>query len=185
MVKFTNAQQFNTELQEWGHKVALPEFAKIVRIVTLSALRHVVKLSPVDTGRFRGNWQVARGGDPTGTVESTAGLGGTLAKASAVVAGALPFEPLVIGNNMPQLEPIDLGQFKPPNPENSPEANARRAARRRSRNKRATRALAAALGDPGAPLVQDGYTRKAPQGVIGPAVEILRQEFPFIEVIHE
>jgi hypothetical protein len=181
---FTNAAVFNQEIVAWGHTVALPEFSKIVRAVTLAGLRLLVKGSPVNTGRFRSNWQVGIAGDPIGTVpEGTSALATGGAKIAA--HAATPFVPLVIGNNLPQLEPIDQGTYTPPNPENTPEANKRRAARRRRLNKRATRSIAAALGDPGAPLVSDGYSIKAPQGVIGPAVETLRGQFPFLVVIDE
>ena len=53
------AERFNREIAELADK--LPERAVLVahRRLTIEALRRIVKRSPVDTGRFRGNWQAS------------------------------------------------------------------------------------------------------------------------------
>lgn len=41
----------------------------VVRKVSLDLFKRVIQKSPVDTGRFKGNWQVAIGSIPAGTLE--------------------------------------------------------------------------------------------------------------------
>lgn len=42
---------------------------KAVRKISLETFRNVIVMSPVDTGRFRGNWQTSIGAPVSGTVE--------------------------------------------------------------------------------------------------------------------
>lgn len=71
------------------------------RRIALGVLSRVVLASPVDTGRFRGNWQVDVGRDPIGAIDGTdVGGGGTIARGTATISGAPPFRPIIIANNL-------------------------------------------------------------------------------------
>jgi hypothetical protein len=82
----------------------------VVRQASLSVLSSVVKRSPVDTGRFRGNWQTtidapASGAvdllDKTGAASVSAGVGAL----SSVKAG----ETVWIVNNLPYAQRLENG----------------------------------------------------------------------------
>lgn len=42
---------------------------KVTRKIVFDVMRSVIKKSPVDTGRFKGNWQYGTGEMPTGTLD--------------------------------------------------------------------------------------------------------------------
>lgn len=44
------------------------KFDRLFQAVTVEALSSVVRLSPVDTGRFRGNWQTSANSPESGTL---------------------------------------------------------------------------------------------------------------------
>jgi hypothetical protein len=75
---------------------------RVVREVCLSLAYGVVMRSPVDTGRFRGNWQFAIASAPMGTKSDTDKSGadtlGRAKAASAQMAGGAKF---YIINNLP------------------------------------------------------------------------------------
>lgn len=65
-----------------------------VRKVMLEAFTGVVRMSPVDTGRFRGNWMVGYGLINYETAESDRSGAATIARITADVLGA----PITIGS---------------------------------------------------------------------------------------
>lgn len=82
----------------------------VVRNVTLEAANSVIEMSPVDTGRFRANWQHGSGAvnaatseavDPSGQ-QSKSRIAGSLA---AVKAGGVEY----ITNNLPYAERLEYG----------------------------------------------------------------------------
>jgi hypothetical protein len=70
----------------------------------------LIRMSPVDTGRFRGNWQFSIGGPPSGTLPSTDPSGNeTSAK---IVGESILFkagETAYIVNNLPYAIPLEYG----------------------------------------------------------------------------
>jgi hypothetical protein len=86
--------------------------SQYVRRFTLGFLRRVVLASPVDTGRFRGNWQVDIGSmeGPKGETGREDRSGGqTIASGLAEIAGHRAFEPVVIVNNVPYAARLNDG----------------------------------------------------------------------------
>lgn len=70
--------------------------------IALELFSRVILRSPVDTGRFRGNWQVQVGGVPSGTLElddkaGTAAIG----KVQAASAGLVSGDVIYLANNLP------------------------------------------------------------------------------------
>lgn len=82
----------------------------VVRKIALDVFSKVIMRSPVDTGRFRGNWQVAIGEIPAGTVdvndkEGTATIAKVTAEALKLKAGQVIF----LVNNLPYAWPLENG----------------------------------------------------------------------------
>lgn len=80
------------------------------RKIALDAFTRVILRSPVDTGRFRGNWQVSIGSVPSGTLElddkeGTVVIGKVQAEALNIKAG----DSIYLVNNLPYAIPLELG----------------------------------------------------------------------------
>lgn len=81
-----------------------------VRKIALDAFSNVILMSPVDTGRFRGNWQVAIGSMPSGTVEiddrdGTVTIGKVQAETLNLQAGQV----IYLVNNLPYAQRLEYG----------------------------------------------------------------------------
>lgn len=84
-----------------------------VRKIAIDVFAEVIMMSPVDTGRFRGNWQVAIGSMPTGTVELDDKAGtATLAKAQAEAMGLQAGQVIFLINNLPYAEALEYGHSR-------------------------------------------------------------------------
>jgi hypothetical protein len=64
-----NANDFIKELDAFGDQDVPGLVQTVHQKVTLEALTRLVSKTPVDTGRARGNWQVAIGDRPQGQVD--------------------------------------------------------------------------------------------------------------------
>ena len=81
-----------------------------VRKIALELFSRVILRSPVDTGRFRGNWQVAVGSVPSGTLELDDKTGtATVAKVDAVAAGVGAGDIIYLVNNLPYAQRLEDG----------------------------------------------------------------------------
>lgn len=73
-----------------------------VRKIALELFSRVILRSPVDTGRFRGNWMVAIGSIPSGTLDLNDKSGtATVSKATAATAGVKGGDVIYLVNNLP------------------------------------------------------------------------------------
>ncbi|MCY1042715.1 HK97 gp10 family phage protein [Corallococcus sp. bb12-1] len=83
---------------------------EVVRKTALGILANVVTVSPVDTGRFRGNWQVGIGDRPAGTVDTEDKDGGAvISREGAKLEGVEVGETLFITNNLPYARRLEFG----------------------------------------------------------------------------
>jgi hypothetical protein len=85
----------------------------VVRKVSLDMFKRVIMKSPVDTGRFKGNWQVAIGSIPAGTLEVDDKTGA--ATITKVTATALPLKAgdvITLVNNLPYGRRLEYGWSK-------------------------------------------------------------------------
>ena len=81
-----------------------------VRKIVLDAFSEVIVMSPVDTGRFRGNWQVAIGEQPTGTVELLDPDGTIVTARVAAASGDVkPGDVVYMVNNLPYARRLEDG----------------------------------------------------------------------------
>lgn len=102
------AGPFEMQLRKFAEK-AKGNADKVVRRVVLDAWGRVIVRSPVDTGRFRGNWQYSAGQMPVGvlTIEGTTEKPAPPPAAPDVVQGAGVVH--YIGNNLPYARALEYG----------------------------------------------------------------------------
>lgn len=85
---------------------------KITRAATLELFSGVVKATPVDTGRARGNWQTGVSQPPSGVVER---LDETGSKAIAEISEKTPpgaGQVTYLANNLPYIEELEEGSSR-------------------------------------------------------------------------
>lgn len=85
----------------------------VVRKIALDVFRRVIMKSPVDTGRFRGNWQVAIGNIPAGTlaIDDKSGTA-TMAKVTAATMRLNAGEVIHLVNNLAYARALEYGHSK-------------------------------------------------------------------------
>ena len=95
--------------QEWATKTER-KLDLAVRKISLELFSRVILRSPVDTGRFRANWQVAIGTMPNGTLDLTDASGtATVSKATARSAGVKAGDVIYLANNLPYAQRLEDG----------------------------------------------------------------------------
>lgn len=101
-------QVFALELRKLIEKARVaPDL--VVRKATLDIHSSVVDMSPVDTGRFKGNWNIAYG-SPDLTVTTNTDPSGSEAKSKALTASAsYAGQSVYITNNLPYAIPLEYG----------------------------------------------------------------------------
>jgi hypothetical protein len=83
---------------------------EVVRKTALGLLANVVESSPVDTGRFRGNWQVGIGARPSGTTETEDKDGsGVVTAAASELASVKLGDTVYLTNNLPYARRLEFG----------------------------------------------------------------------------
>lgn len=104
--------QFSIDVSAWCAQV--PKDAdKIYRKVCIEVSRGVIMMSPVDEGRFRGNWQAAIGSPPSQPIERKDKSGGvTVADAVSVAAQLRTGMTFFLVNNLPYALPLEYGHSK-------------------------------------------------------------------------
>ena len=87
----SNLREFQLGLEEFPKKTVPKAVGDFRAALSLEALRGVVLLSPVDTGRLRGNWQTTVSAPAEGSIEAVDKNGGsTISAGAAVIASAAP-----------------------------------------------------------------------------------------------
>ena len=99
----------------------------IVRAVTLSLFNGIIRDTPVDTGRARGNWQTTVGA-PAGGVIERSGASAAIAEVEANTPKGSGQE-TYLANDLPYIEDLEKGSSK-----QSPEGMVRRNMDRIERN---------------------------------------------------
>lgn len=81
-----------------------------VRKISMELFQRVILRSPVDTGRFRANWQVAIGTIPIGTLELTDATGqAAMSRAQAAAMGLEAGDTITLVNNLPYGPRLEAG----------------------------------------------------------------------------
>lgn len=99
------AQQVRAFTEDAKAKTALA-----VQKIALEVFSRVILRSPVDTGRFRGNWQVGIGNVPAGTLELEDKTGrATINKAQAAALSLEAGQSITLVNNLPYAQRLEDG----------------------------------------------------------------------------
>jgi hypothetical protein len=106
----SNIKEFSLALRKDAAEWAPGEVRKIHRAAALEAVKGLVRMTPVDTGRARANWQVTQGVPAVGDTEATdKGGAATIAAGSETIGGAQPYSVTYITNNVPYIERLEAG----------------------------------------------------------------------------
>ena len=99
----------NVTIAQWAAKTQA-KLDLLVRKVALEAFAEVILKSPVDTGRFRGNWQVGIGNVPGGVLvlDDVSGTA-TISKATAVAQNVRAGQVINLVNNLPYALKLEQG----------------------------------------------------------------------------
>lgn len=109
----TNFNVFNRKMIKAARNLTEVQGVLFHKKIALGALRGVVEMSPVRTGRFRGNWQLGLDLKPTSEIpiEDAVGRDSFMAGLSSI--GPLKFGQTVwITNNVPYAIPLEEGHSK-------------------------------------------------------------------------
>ncbi len=92
---------FALDVSKWAEK-AKGRMDLVVRKISLDLFTRIILRSPVDEGRFRGNWQVAINEIPAGVLELDDKSGSaTVAKATAAALNVKAGDVIYLINNLP------------------------------------------------------------------------------------
>lgn len=154
----TNLKNFYQDLDAFIEDVLPEDLSSLQKALCYLILRGVVFLTPVDTGRARGNWQVTINYIPTAETGIKDKGGDEVFAAGGQVIESIPaFCVVFITNNVPYIEVLDQGLFDPADPGPSKDPREDR------------------LGEV---LVKGGYSVQAEEGIISVMWKKLEEAFP-------
>ena len=107
------AYDFESQVRKFAEKANM-SIGKTIRGSAIVLFRGIIKMSPVDTGRFRANWMVGMKTPSTETTESTDKTGGTTAMNMAQYINAQKdsYE-FTMANNLPYAHMLEYGGYNP------------------------------------------------------------------------
>jgi len=105
------AYDFESQVRKFAEKANM-SVGKTIRGSAIVLFRGIIKMSPVDTGRFRANWMVGMKVPSTETTESTDKAGGTTAMNMAQYINAQKdsYE-FTMANNLPYAYKLEYGGY--------------------------------------------------------------------------
>jgi len=85
----------------------------VMRSVSLKLFSAIIKASPVDTGRFRGNWQTTGVTPDTGLIAGVDPTGNKAVNSAATfITNAPGWDTFTLTNNLPYAERLEYGWSK-------------------------------------------------------------------------
>lgn len=102
-------EKFNKQIEAFAEKANLST-SRAIRGSAVVLFRGVIQTSPVDTGRFRANWQVSGSSPATGTKDSFDKSGNNTAmEMSTYVNGEKVNLEFTLANNLPYAYKLEFG----------------------------------------------------------------------------
>ena len=101
--------QWSLDLTEYAKKKQV-EIKEVRKAYAFALYSSIVKKTPVDTGRARGNWNISVGHDDTTVKETTS----PQYKSTGQISEPNGDESIFISNNLPYITTLEYGGF--PNP---------------------------------------------------------------------
>lgn len=103
---------FELNIQQFVDK-AKGNIDLVLRKISLDMFSRVIMKSPVDTGRFRANWQVTINSILSGTISAVDKSGGaTLSRVSATTLGMKAGDTITLVNNLSYARGLEYGRSK-------------------------------------------------------------------------
>lgn len=104
------ADDFAAQVRRWSDETQR-KLDQVVRKVSIDAFSEVIRMSPVDSGRFKGNWMVGVNMVPSGYVweQYDPAGGATIAEASGRVDVAEAGDVIWLVNNLPYASRLENG----------------------------------------------------------------------------
>ncbi|MDH3579974.1 MAG: HK97 gp10 family phage protein [Hyphomicrobiales bacterium] len=100
--------QFILGIDDLVEDLAEDAVVKLTQKLAITGLTGVVLKSPVDTGRFRGNWNVGVSNMDLSTSENTDASGGTtISSGTSAIMGASAYEVIWLTNNLPYAQALE------------------------------------------------------------------------------
>lgn len=93
------------------HVNSIKEADDIRKGVTLELFNSVIKDTPVDTGRAKGNWQSSENKPASTEIERTS-ESASLAEAQSVALSSKPDSETYLSNNLPYISELEYGSSK-------------------------------------------------------------------------
>lgn len=100
-----------TDPAVWAQR-AQDKLALAVRKIAIDAFTRIVIRSPVDTGRFRGNWQVSIENIPSGSSDTGKSEGEVIGEINSVVGQMRVGQSIFFVNNLPYARRLEYGWSK-------------------------------------------------------------------------
>lgn len=138
---------FNATVSSFSKNVE-KDVSRLQRTIAFDLLGGIVKRTPVDTGRARGNWQISIGTPATGILDrklTKRNQTNVEEQAKISPSNLPPFSVIWLTNNLPYIEVLEFGKFVPKNPGPSKDPRPKRK---------------------GKVWVKDGFSVQAPQGMV-------------------
>lgn len=105
--------QFTLSIDKFADDLVEEQVVAVTQKLALTALRGVVMKSPVDTGRFRGNWNVGIGSIDYSITDNVDKTGQeTINKGAGIVDRAPAYQAIWISNNLPYANRLENGWSK-------------------------------------------------------------------------
>ena len=103
---------FASDVSKWTAKTEA-KIETAIRKIALDVFSEVILMTPVDTGRARGNWQVSIGTIPGGTLELDDKAGtATIGKVQAETLGLKAGQTIYLVNNLEYISALEFGHSK-------------------------------------------------------------------------
>lgn len=100
---------FATQIRNFANRT-VEKNDQVVRKVALDLFSRIVLRSPVDTGRFRGNWQITLGAPAEGVLAQEDKSGGTvLGRVRAALGSPVGATVIYLTNNLPYARRLEYG----------------------------------------------------------------------------
>lgn len=106
-----NAKEFNLKIHKLAKDLTEDQVSAFTRKIALEVLAGVVGMTPVDTGRARGNWQTTIGTKPASSVLGWQGRD-PVSDGISVLQKLPPFPLVWITNNVVYIVPLEEGHSK-------------------------------------------------------------------------
>lgn len=88
------------------------DMTQILKSIVLESLSRIIERTPVDTGRLRGNWQVAVGSAPDTELTITDKTGSaTMQKARGIISDINLDTRIILVNNLPYARVVEEGLY--------------------------------------------------------------------------